>query len=274
MYRVLKFEFSRMLSSKLMLLSWILSVVFVLMDVWYQLDLYLNDINHISVFYKWMGVTASNFGSTYFMMAIPLLAALGYSWTSSSDRSSGYIIQILTRTSRFKYFFAKFVAVFVSGGIIFSSALILDFLLLSTFSPTFIPQPELLATFIDQFRFCSGLFYTSPYLFMLLWLLVAFLWGGSMASIALAFGVFIKKKVITIIMPFVVFTAQAVIAGYIMQKEIFFVKWLLLELCWKDMLYTSTSAATPTEWILTNVFGIIGVSLIVYGLRGRKYECL
>lgn len=263
-----------MIHSKSIILSWIFSTVFVLIDFEYQLNLYLSGVNHISVFYKWMGVSVCNFGSMYFITTIPLLAALGYSWTVSSDRNSGYIMQILTRTSRFKYFSAKFIVVFISGGMIFASALILDFMLLSIFSPVYIPYPELLATAIDQFRFCSELFYTSPYLFMILWILTGFLWGGAMASIASAFGMFIKKRIITMIMPFVIFTAQAIIAEYIMQKQIFYIKWLLLELSWKGMLFTSTSTATPIEWILTNIFGIIGITLIIYGLRGRKYECL
>lgn len=190
---MMAFEFHRMLHSKSLWLAFAVSCVFSLMNVWYQLNLYWNDVNHISIFYKWMGVSRSNFGPTYFIMVIPLLAALGYSWTISSDVKTGYINQIFTRTSQKRFFFAKYVASFTSGGIIFCGPLVLDYLLLATFSPAEFPQPEMMQTGIDQFHFCSKLFFQHPYLFVLLWLGVGFLWGGAMTSIAVAFGMFHKK---------------------------------------------------------------------------------
>lgn len=272
--KTLRFEMRRMLNSPSMITAYLASLILVFIDVFYQLNLYTNGINHISVFYKWIAVNSYTFGGTYLLMSIPLLSAFGYSYTVSTDISSGYINQILTRTSRKRYFSAKLIAVFISGGIIFSAAIFIDFLLLSLFSPTIIPVPGDLNSFMNPYSFASKLFYTQPYLFVVVCILSSFLWGGAMSAMAATIGLFVHKKFISLIFPFAVFMAQSIIGGYIMSKQLLLIKGQLLELTWFDMLSTSLGTRNPTDWVYVNIIIAACIPIIIYYIRGNKYECI
>lgn len=275
MKNIFKFEWKRMLHSKTFILSLLISYMIIIADVlaWYKL--YKEGIDvYTSIFYKWLGVNRGMNAGIYFFLALPLLTAFAYSWSISYDRSSGYIIQIMTRCSRVKYFTAKGLVSFISGGIVFSSSLILDYVLLSLFSPAYRPIPGDLASSMDPFRFCSDIFYQSTYLFMFIWLCVAFLWGGAMSSIGLAAGMFIRKYIITSMFPFIVFISELITSVYISKKYMITLKGYAVNLGWSDMLYAAPSSTSLPEHILGSIFLIIILSIIIYVLRGKKYECL
>ena len=275
MKNIFKFEWNRMIHSKTLLISAIISALIIIADVLSWFQLYRQDIDvYTSVFYKWLGVNRGMNEGIYFFMALPLLTAFAYSWSVSYDRNSGYISQIITRTSRRKYFTAKFLVTFISGGMIFVGALILDYMLLAMFSPTYIPIPGDLSSSMDPFRFCSDIFYQNPYLFVLIWCVIAFFWGGAMSCISMAAGMFIKKYVISSIVPFLIFTAEQILAVYIMQKYMITIKDLSIGLVWTDMLYASPSTSSLPEHILCSITFITIISTLIYTLRGRKYECL
>lgn len=275
MKNIFKFEFNRMIHSKTLFISGAVAALMIIADVvsWFQL--YRQGIDaDTSVFYKWLGVNRGMSMGNYFFIALPLITAFAYSWSVSYDRSTGYISQIITRIGRGKYFTAKYLVSFISGGMIFAGALILDYLLLATFSPAYQPNPADLASSMNPFRFCSEIFYQHPYLFLLIWCGVAFLWGGAMTCISMAIGMFIKKYIITNIVTFLIFTAQSIFAGYIMQKYMILFKGVSVTLGWNDMLYAAPMSTSLAEHVLLNIAIIITVSTFIYFFRGRKYECL
>lgn len=275
MKNIFKFEWNRMIHSKTFLISAIAASLIIIADVIAWLQLYFQDIDvYTSIFYKWLGVNRGMNAGVYFFMALPLLTAFAYSWSVSYDRNSGYISQIITRTSRRKYFTAKFLVTFISGGMIFVGALLLDYILLATFTPAYTPVPGDLASSMDPFHFCSEIFYQNSYLFMLIWLGVAFLWGGAMSCISMAAGMLIKKYVISSIVPFLVFTAEQIFAAYMMQRYMITIKGTSIGLVWTDMLYAAPMTTALPEHILFSIGFIIVISTLIYVFRGRKYECL
>ncbi|MCD7811037.1 MAG: hypothetical protein LUG91_04175 [Ruminococcus sp.] len=264
-----------MIHSKTLLISLLISYSIIIADViaWYKLYREGIDVD-TSIFYKWLGVNRGMNAGIYFFMALPLLNAFAYSWSISYDRSSGYIIQAVTRCSRKKYFTAKYLVTFISGGIVFSSSLILDYLLLSLFSPAYRPVPGDLASSMDPFRFCSDIFYQNTYLFVLIWIGVAFLWGGAMSSMGLAAGMFIRKHIITSMVPFLVFLSELILSIYISRKYLITISGYSVNLGWIDMLYAAPASTSLPEHIFFSIFLIIIISTFIYVLRGRKYECL
>ena len=275
MKNIFKFEWNRMIHSKTFLISAIAASLMIIADVVAWFLLYLQGIDvDTSIFYKWLGVNRGMNAGVYFFIALPLLTAFAYSWSVSYDRNSGYISQIITRTSRKKYFTAKFLVTFISGGIIFAGALILDYVLLAIFSPAYTPIPGDLASSMDPFHFCSEIFYQNPYLFMLIWFGIAFLWGGAMSCISMAAGMLIKKYVISSIVPFLVFTAEQILALYVMQRYTITIKGTSIGLVLTDMLDAAPMTTSFTEHILLCIALIIMISTLIYILRGRKYECL
>ncbi len=275
MKNIFKFEWNRMIHSKTLALSLIVSAVLIMLDVKFWFDLYKQDIDaHTSIFYKWLGVDKGMSMGNIFFLILPLLTAFAYSHTISSDRKSGYIMQIVSRGDRFKYFASKYFVSILSGGMVFVFALVLDYMLLGLFSYAYLPSPADMASGMTPFHFCSELFYSNTYLFVILWLMVAFLWGCAMASIGVCIGIYIKNYIISSIAPFLVFMAQGIVAGYIMQKYMITVSENMVTLDWSNMFYASPSTTLIGSHLFFNIGAIFIVTLIAYSLRARKYECL
>ncbi len=273
MWAVFKFEWNRLWRSKSMWIACIAAVIIIIADFVEYIRIF-DQNSERSLYYSWLGVNCEFYTGRYFFMTLPMLTSLGYSWSACHDRISGYINQIITRTSRFKYFGVKFMVSFISGGIVFAGALILHIMLLATMYPNTEPVPGDLNSFMDPFRFCSDLFYTNTYLFVLVWLLTAFAWGGAMAGICLVTGMIIKKTAITPIVPFMFFTCQEIIAAFIQQKYRIMLKEIYLSISWNEMLYADSYCRNPQDFVWGNIAIIIVITAIVYSLRGRKYECL
>ena len=276
MKRLLKFEWNRMIQGRAFKASLLITTLFIALHIFYNFYLEIKGYNNgASLYNRWLGVFPLFFSGSYFFMSLPILTSMAYSWSISYDRGSGFISQIITRTSKNKYFIAKYLISFLSGGIVFVFALILDYLFLATFIKNIIPSPTDLTTSMDPFHFCSQLYYSKPLFFCILWLITAFLWGGAMASICASVGVFIRKKVVVIIIPLIIFISQSIIMNYIAHVFNIRIKGgYVLELVWNNMLYTSSGRPSPTDIILSNIFFILFVSTVIYIVRCRKYECL
>jgi len=274
MLSMLRFELRRMWESVTFRLAVFCSCLLAGISAAQQFGYYLQGMDHISVFYRWIGEYNLTFGSNYMFLIIPLLSALGYSHSGCTDRTRGYLQHILTRTSRRNYFLAKFLITVFSGGSIFASGVLFNYLLLTMFMPIEIPDPANLTSFTDPFRFCSIWYYSKPHLFLAAWIGVVFLWGSAMALIGLVCGMFTHHAALTAVVPFLLFISEGVVAAYVMQKAILFLGNALLELTWTDMLYAGTPGSAPTEYILITIGSIMGVAAVIYTIRVNRYECL
>lgn len=275
MKKILKFEWDRMIHSRSMWIACIAVSLIVIADFGEAIKYYRQGYNvGLSVFYMWLGVNSQFYTGAYLFMTLPILASLGYSWSACYDRNSGYINSILTRTSRFRYYTSKYIVAFTSGGMIFAGSLILHFLLMSTLFPTIAPVPGDLCSFMDPFHFCSDLFYRNTYLFMIVWILTAFGWGGAIASISLFVGMIIKKSALTPVISFIVFNWQQILAVFIDQKYQIMYRDYHLGIVWNDLLYSGSYVANPADILWGQILIIIISTLIGYSVRGRKYECL
>jgi len=56
------------------------------------------------------------------------------------------------------------------------------------------------------------LFYNHPNMYIMLWILIYFLYAGAFSSIALSFGIFIKNKFVTLILPFIFYIMVGMLA--------------------------------------------------------------
>lgn len=275
MKRIFVFEWKRMIRSKTLLFSAVAAALIVIADVFAWFRLYQQDVDvYTPVFNKWLGTQPAIGAGSYLHIVLPLLTAFAYSWSVSYDRSTGYIAQTVTRIGRRRYFTAKYLVSFISGGMIFVGALVLDFMLLGTFSPAFWPIPGDLVSPANPFKFGSVAFYQSPYLFVLMWCGVAFLWGGAMASMGTAAGMLIKNHIVSSVVPFLVFTAQQILAVFAMQKYRIAINGNGIALVWTEQLCAAPQAANLPITVFSSIGFIVVVSTLIYVLRGRKYECL
>ena len=274
MYSIIKFEWRRMLTSRIFWLAIFLSCGMAVLAAKEQYSVYCEGYDHISLFYRWLPSNALSFGANYFYIVIPAICSLGFSYSICTDRKSGYWCQICTRTSKRYYFTAKYIIIFISGGMIFAAALIFHFMLLSSFMKVCLPDPASLSTLMNPFRFAPKMFFTNSTLWAFLWCIVAFTWGGIMSCIGAVIGMFTEKATIAVIMPFLLIVCQSIAASYVQYRTMITINSHPLALGWTDMFRAESGSVAPTDYLLLTQIILFFIVTFLYIWRVRRYEGL
>lgn len=234
MRQILRLELKRAFFSRGFLISLAIGGLIVILHMFFGEQCVLNsyEFNKMtselenfaphSVWLKWMGLQASAMSFLYFSI-VPVLAAIPHAASGWLDIKSGYQKQIVMRVPRKQYFIAKYTAVYVSGGCVVVLPLFFDFLLCHLFLPSYTP----LAAYglsVTSPAIGSALFYTHPYLYVLLYLvLVDFLFGGAYACMALATTYLFENIVLIEIFPYIFQTVIMFLCGFIPYLDAFFI---------------------------------------------------
>lgn len=165
---------------------------------------YMEDALYIpeGLFNNWMGNVLFPVQSYIFYLILPLLAVLPFAASFYEDRKSGYHINVCTRVKKETYFRAKYLAVFLSGGLSIAIPLILNLMLSSLFLPALIPDNGCNTTITGN-TMAYELFYTHPFIYVLLFLFIDFLFAGVMATLALSYTYYTEHKFGVMAAPFV-----------------------------------------------------------------------
>ncbi|WP_100066078.1 hypothetical protein [Miniphocaeibacter massiliensis] len=156
-----------------------------------------------TVFNSWIGGEAFSLASVIYFFVFPILIAIPYGWSYAEEKNSGYVKNIVVKTGKKNYFFAKYISVFITGGLAMVLPLILNFLMIMLFIPSITPLPEYLTSYgVVGGDIMAKLYYTKPFLYVFLYLCVDFLYCGILACISLAATSFIKQKWAVVIIPF------------------------------------------------------------------------
>ena len=153
----------------------------------------------------WIGVGRldSTFLPWLFFGIAPLLVTLPYTWSLRSELVSGYINQPISRASRANYIVSKYIAVFCSAGIAIAVPLALNYLIVSCFIPSYIPDPgEGLSVPIDEYCLFSQLFFTYPPAYFTVIVLFDFILCGAWATVVLSLSFFLDNRIGLLVIPF------------------------------------------------------------------------
>ena len=219
MMQMLRTELKKALCNRMLLLSLLIGCVLSLLHVWQiQGDVspliqdmknmlsydpnYAVSFDGVSLFIHWMAHSFLELGSSIFYFIWPLLAAIPYGCSYYQDRKSGLFNQMVSRCSVKQYYFSKFMAAFVSGGIVVSIPVLLNLLVNALFLPAIKPNPGLPLYLILNGQAFSALYYTHPWLHGLLWCGLDFLWGGIAAGLCFLFGSRPRHPVVILTTPF------------------------------------------------------------------------
>ncbi len=156
----------------------------------------------ISLFSTWMGNELFPIQSYIFYLILPLLAVLPFGSSFFEDIKSGYIINVCTRVEKKIYFKAKYLAVFLSGGVAVVAPLLLNLVLSSMFMPAFIPDNGTVGT-ISPTTMAYEVFFTHPLIYVLMLIVIDFIFAGVMATLALSYTYFTEHRFGVMIVPFV-----------------------------------------------------------------------
>jgi len=165
-----------------------------------------------NVFNSWIGGRI-NFEYSLFIFIIPILVVIPYGATYFSDMKSGVIKNYYTRIEKKKYLIAKSIAVFLSAGVVTVVPLIVNLAITSAMLPSIIPQPT--GEFsIRANAIWSSIFYTYPYIYIMLYMLVIFLLSGCIACVTLSLSLFANNKFVAMLFPFLLCNVIRILSSY------------------------------------------------------------
>ena len=166
---------------------------------------YSPDFAIMSLFSAWLGGDMLSLACTVFFTMIPIGAAIPFAWSYHVERKCGYLKNIVTRTERKKYLFAKTCAVFLSGAAVILIPYIINILMVSAYIPYYMPWAGYNFYNVVYFgTMWADLFFTHPFLHMFLFVMLNTLYGGIYALIGYAISFYIKNLFAVLFMPFVV----------------------------------------------------------------------
>lgn len=273
MYAMLKIELKRMKRSYSFWVSLMAGTMLLMLQIYKNvIPLALNPLEDyigvLSVPYRlymsWAGGNISDIYMSAYIYMFPILAACAYSITYYTDCKSGYVKNIVTRTSRKNYLIGKYAAAFISGGITVTIPLVLNFMITAALLPAInVFQGEV---YIDSIKLMSGLFYSHPLVYVLIFFVIYFVYGGAVACLTLMGTYLVRNVFLLSLFPFVLFYAIDVISQYINSNA-------LLSISPLRILRISGSYATWLTVVGEAVVFILPAT-VIYFLKSMKEDII
>lgn len=157
-----------------------------------------------SVFYRWIGAFSFPVQSFLYFLLLPLLVVLPGGGTYHEDRKKQYTVNIYTRCAKWKYLLAKYIAVFLSGGMVFVLPLILSLFLSMVHFPMLCPEP-IVGIGPSQVGFMHEIYYSHPWAYVIIFLCIDFIFAGGIATIALTVTPYVEHRLVAMLIPFIVY---------------------------------------------------------------------
>ena len=232
MCSVLKLELKKAFKNKFFWISVVLGCLITLLSFEHMVNMYYEGMSAISgnstdiiydphigintVFNCWIGGEPFSLGSSIYFFVFPLLIALPYGWSYSEERKCGYRRMMITKTGKKKYYCAKYVAVFLSGGVAMVLPLIFNFWLTLLVVPAILPDVTM-NMFYGVFggSFLAELYYTVPFLYVAIYLFIDFVYCGFLVCICMAVSGIVRQKWGVVLIPFLLLLFVHVITDYI-----------------------------------------------------------
>lgn len=157
------------------------------------------------LFSSWIGGNLYNLHVFLYYLLIPILAVIPFADTFFLDKKEGFTNNVFIRTNKKYYFISKFLATFTVGGLAIVIPLVANFLLTAMFLPSMIPEVSSGFYTIDASSMWSTLFYTHPFIYLICFFLIDFVFSGLIATIALAVSYFVEHRFVVLITPFLLY---------------------------------------------------------------------
>ncbi len=229
---VLKLELKKAFKNKFFWISVVLGCLITLLSFEHMVNMYYEGMSAISgnstdiiydphigintVFNCWIGGEPFSLGSSIYFFVFPLLIALPYGWSYSEERKCGYRRMMIAKTGKKKYYCAKYVAVFLSGGVAMVLPLIFNFWMTLLVVPAILPDVTM-NMFYGVFggSFLAELYYTVPFLYVAIYLFIDFVYCGFLVCICMAVSGIVRQKWGVVLIPFLLLLFVHVITDYI-----------------------------------------------------------
>lgn len=156
-----------------------------------------------SAFSSWIGGEPFSVGTSLYFFLFPMLVALPYGWSYCEEKTNGYRRMLISQVGRKSYYVAKYMAVFLTGGVAMIFPLIVNFWMTLLVVPASCPDP-MYAIYNAVFggAFLTEWYYNMPFLYVATYLCIDFIFGGILAAISMSVTIWIRHKCLVVIVPF------------------------------------------------------------------------
>lgn len=256
MLTMLKIELNRALKSRSfyvsLLIGIIISIAQIIMEVISKADdplkLFTGGTTYpYSVFNSWIGGHINNPYQIAYLTIFPILATLPFGISYHMDLKKGYVKNVYTRTNRINYCMAKYISTFLLAGTAVVLPMLINLMVTSAILPSLVPATNGVFS-LTGLNLWSEIFYVHPYLYIGIYMIIYFIYGGVFASLALAGAFFVDNVFLLTLFPFIIYYGLGIISPYIYK-------------------FTNVRAISPA-WILntTQPYTIKLITLVVEGL--------
>lgn len=220
MQGIFRLEVERLFRRKELYISVIIGILLVIWLAVYE-TIRLNDVIQLinnaqkedaaylfppSAFNHYVGIDYAALPTTILFAIFPLLSTLPYATTYLEDRNSGYIKNIVIRTSKKKYYLAKFFVTMLSGLVVPISIFLGGFISITMVLPSIMPQ---MAAFTfpaaSNNAMWSDIYRQQPIIYMILYSLLDSLFYAAISAFALGISSFVYQRFVVLVLPSVLF---------------------------------------------------------------------
>lgn len=169
-----------------------------------KMDIFLKIIVHMLFLFIMFG--SVRFLEIYFLpqyFILPLAATLPFSFSLSDESKSGYLRQMTLKKGQMRYYFAKYIVTFTSGFLLAAIPLLINVIITACYIPAYKPDP-LEQLYSGQYygQYLANIFYSEPFAFMIIFILIPGLFCGLWADLSMCLSFFIKNKFFVVIIPY------------------------------------------------------------------------
>lgn len=217
----------------------------------------------LTLWNNWLGLDGSSGFAALYYYLLPLLVCLPLAGGFRPDLESGFVNLVTTRVSLRKYILAKSIAVFLSAATIAVAPLLLDYFVAALLLPMITPDSTAATFPVYPASIFGNLFYSSPHLYSMFYMLLSAIISGLVAGITLPLSLVMRSKFLITVTPFSLFSLLANKTGAVDYSG--FVP--------SDLLapYKSINVSIEISAIFyLSIFVLILISLWLFGAKGKS----
>lgn len=155
----------------------------------------------LTSYFGWICGNTITWQQYLYFLLVPLISSLPYGYSMFEDRESAFMKQIVIKCGKMDYYRAKFLAVFLSGGVVTVVPLLFNLIVSMMVLPSICPDVLSNNYSVTSNTMFSGLFYEHPNIYIFIYMMIDFLFGGLFASIAIVVSGLTEHKYVVQIAP-------------------------------------------------------------------------
>lgn len=219
-----------------------------------------------NAFTMWIGWDSDNMYAKLFYYLFPILSILPYCWSYCSDYKQGYAKKVIDKYGNYNYHLSKYIAVFISSGLIMVIPMVLNLLIILLFVPAITPDSVYDIYYgIFSNNFMADFFYSHPFVYVSLFILLGFIFSGLFGCIGYSISTIVKSKIVSIITPISIillaeYIKNQVISDTVVERNNF-----------SPLSFLCPAKSLNTNWFII-IFEIVLLFLITFSLSCIRFR--